>query len=268
MTPLIRKLTIGADPEVFVCLADKDTPASAIGLLGGTKEAPRAVDFGAVQEDNVLAEFNIEPASTEDEFVHNINAVHTTLRLLLPDGLYTKVISSHEYSLEELESFGKQAMEFGCDPDFSAYTGQANDAPSARSTLRTAGGHIHVGYENPNPFDSYDIARAMDLFLGIPSVLMDHDTRRRSMYGQAGACRLKSYGVEYRVLSNFWLGNDDLMRWAYRQTIRAAQEAERVVDEGSGTTYEVPWGRIQEIINTSDKRAAEELVRYCDLEVA
>lgn len=266
MTPLTRKITVGADPEVFVC--DISGPKSAIGLLGGTKEAPRPVDFGAVQEDNVLAEFNIEPASTEEEFLHNLNVVHTTLRLLLPDGLYTAAISSHEYDMEYLQSLGRQAMEFGCDPDFNAYTCQANEAPSSRSTLRTAGGHIHVGYNDPNPFDSYDIARAMDLYLGVPSVLMDEDVRRRSMYGKSGACRIKPYGVEYRVLSNFWLRDDNHMAWAYRQAVRAAHEFEGVVDELSKSTANVPWQVIQDTINNSDRRMAEQLVRECDLEVA
>ena len=53
-------ITIGADPELF--LRDGDAITSAIGLIGGDKYEPRLVTLGAVQEDNVLAEFNIDPA--------------------------------------------------------------------------------------------------------------------------------------------------------------------------------------------------------------
>lgn len=55
-------------------------------------------------------------------------------------------------------------------------------------------GHIHIGYNNPEIEKSVDIIKAMDLFLGIPSILMDKDTLRRSRYGKAGAFRFKSYG--------------------------------------------------------------------------
>ena len=34
----------------------------------------------------------------------------------------------------------------------------------------------------------------MDLFLGVPSILIDPDTERRKMYGKAGDYRLKEYG--------------------------------------------------------------------------
>lgn len=269
MTPLNRKITVGADPELFI-VDGKGMVGSAIGLLGGTKEVPRVVPRGAVQEDNVLAEFNIDPASTEEEFVHNLNAVRTTLNLLLPEGLYTSVLTSHEYDEDVLTSFGPQALEFGCDPDFNAYTGSVNPPPGARTTLRTAGGHIHVGYPRANQLDSNDVIRAMDLFLGVPSVLLDNDTRRRSLYGRAGACRYKNYGVEYRTLSNFWLGSNELMSWAYRQTLRAVDAALSgdLIDEEKETTMGCEWGHIQSIINNSDRQEASKLLQQLDQEVA
>jgi hypothetical protein len=46
---------------------------------------------------------------------------------------------------------------------------------------------------------------------------MDKDTERRQMYGKAGANRLKSFGFEYRVLSNFWLNSTDNMEWVWEQ---------------------------------------------------
>lgn len=48
----------------------------------------------------------------------------------------------------------------------------------------------------------------MDLFCGIPSVLIDRskDAKiRRMLYGKAGDFRKPNYGLEYRSLSNFWI---------------------------------------------------------------
>ena len=59
--------TIGADPEIL--LRDSDYLYRSVeGLIGGTKNAPVPIEglpsgFGA-QEDNVMLEFNIPPATT------------------------------------------------------------------------------------------------------------------------------------------------------------------------------------------------------------
>ena len=53
----------GCDPEFF--LKDKTGKfISAIGLVGGSKEEPKAIGNGCfVQEDNVAVEFNIPPVN-------------------------------------------------------------------------------------------------------------------------------------------------------------------------------------------------------------
>lgn len=73
-------------------------------------------------------------------------------------------------------------------------------------------------YEKKGEFLTSPISKALvrpemtvpliDLFCGIPSVLVDRDENarfRRHLYGKAGECRLPKYGIEYRTLSNFWL---------------------------------------------------------------
>ncbi len=49
----------------------------------------------------------------------------------------------------------------------------------------------------------------MDLFIGITSLFLDDDNLRRSMYGKAGCFRNKSFGVEYRVVRNFWITTEN-----------------------------------------------------------
>ena len=240
-------ISVGADPEVFV--TDGTNIISGVGLVGGTKYAPIPVYKGAVQEDNVLAEFNIDPARTSRDFVGNITSVMEQLRQRLhPNNI--EIVASHDFTQATLMRSGRQALLFGCDPDFNAYTGEKNTPPSALQTLRTAGGHVHVGYGGEvTESRNKDIIRAMDLYLGVPSVLLDDDQRRRSMYGMAGAYRTKAYGVEYRSLSNFWLLHTDLMAWVFSQTI-AAVTAGRTFNDA----------RVADVINGGDRSGAQELI--------
>lgn len=237
---------IGADPEVFI-KDDKGSIISAIGLIGGTKKEPIPVPQGGLQEDNVLAEFNIDPAGDCFTFIDNIQTVMRSLEEKLPKGYEIAIQSSHHFTEEYLLSQPPSALEFGCNSDMNAYTGQQNPAPDAcATTLRTAGGHIHVSYPDPTPERSFEIVRNMDILLGIPSVCLDLDNERRTLYGKAGACRIKAYGVEYRTLSNFWLRDILTMQWAYEQTTRAIEglwgwnvnpglsdeEVQRIINEG------------------------------------
>jgi hypothetical protein len=95
-----------------------------------------------------------------------------------------------------------------------------------------------------------------EFLLGIPSVLLDDDTRRRSMYGAAGAIRIKAYGVEYRVLSNFWVENASLQRWVFENAslcVDMESHLEAYLDQFSEDV-------VQECINNSDVELAKHIV--------
>jgi len=109
------------------------------------------------------------------------------------------------------------------DPDLNVYLKQQNESPSSNTTLRTCGGHIHIGYDNPSIETSEKIVYAMDMMLGLDSIILDSDVKRRSMYGKAGSFRFKPYGLEYRTLSNFWIKNDKSIEWTYDRTIKAIE---------------------------------------------
>jgi hypothetical protein len=262
---VLTNVTLGADPEVFVRYSD-GTLSSAIGKIGGSKEHPKPVRLGAIQEDNVLAEFNIDPASSKEEFIHNIKTVLSELEIALEvHKLEALIQSSHTYEIDQLLGWGDKALEFGCGAEWDAYTQQVKKAPNgALGGLRTAGGHIHVGYDDPFELGNYSLGRMMDFALGIPSVLMDTDTGRRALYGQAGAIRHKPYGVEYRTLSNFWIKSEELMAWAYEQTLWSTQNLDKLDD----FLLAVPEKKLQKIINKSNKASALAICRELGLEVA
>lgn len=264
---ILTDVLVGADPEVFVADGGPEgLIVSVIGKLGGTKTCPLMVDGGGLQEDNVLAEFNIDPAKTKLEFVGGISKVmHELARKLSQQGLNISVKSSHEFDMDYLIAQGPQALEFGCGTEWSAYTGKALPKPAGEASgLRTAGGHIHVGYFDPWEDGNQWMAQMLDIILGVPSVLVDKDKMRRKLYGSAGSIRHKPYGVEYRSLSNFWLANDNLKGWVYDQVLWAAanlpllEEMQRVAGGKD---------RIQNIINSSDESAAKRVVSELNLEI-
>lgn len=258
-----QNIMLGCDPELFMADITGKLRASC-GLIGGSKEHPLPLPIGegfAVQEDNVAIEFNIPPARNADEFVASIKKA----MVFLNDAVDTM----HGFKLVNLSaaSFPKDQLEhdkakvFGCDPDFNAWTGDRNPRPSADDpTLRSCGGHVHVGFDK-SVMSGQAIMRTMDLFLGVPSVLMDKGELRKQLYGKAGAYREKPYGYEYRTLSNFWVWDDRLVSWVWENTERAVEAvgAQFVVDEHKD--------RILEAINNNNKKVAEELVKEFNLEV-
>lgn len=248
---------VGCDPEFF--LKDGNNYRSAVGLIGGSKEAPLPIDNdgSAILEDNVAVEFNTKPAESYEEFRSGIHKVLDYLREKLP-GLEFSRESAVSFPKEELNTL--QAQEFGCMPDYDAWRMCENDKPHADDpNLRSAGGHIHVGSSiaKSNPIH---VIRAMDLFLGVPSVKLDRGTRRRELYGKAGSFRFKDYGAEYRTLSNFWIFDDHLIHWAYEGTQRALE----FVDDGSVIQPEHEF-LIQRCINTSNMSDYETLARAYSL---
>ncbi len=224
----MRKILIGADPELFMRNPNSGEFMSAHGLVPGTKREPHKVPFGAVQIDGTALEFNIDPASTVDEFLHNIQAVKQTLADYVPGyNVVAEPVALYDQEYFDWEVPG-EAKELGCDPDYNAWTLDKNPRPDpGNRPFRTASGHIHIGWtEGMDPFSDMhfqecaDVARQMDYYLGIHSLLWDKDGTRRELYGKAGAFRPKSYGMEYRVLSNRWLSSPELIRWVYNQAVK------------------------------------------------
>lgn len=203
----------GCDPELFV-KDEKGQYVSAAGLIPGTKEAPHRVEHGAVQVDGMAAEFNIDPAESFEDWNRNIMAVMGQLQQFLPKGYTLDAVPSVVFDETIFKEAPDEAKLLGCTPDFNAWTGGINSPPSDPSNpfLRTASGHVHIGWTDDVPADDVqhilncrDLVKQFDWYLGAWSLSHDSDPIRRRLYGRAGACRYKPYGVEYRVLSNFWV---------------------------------------------------------------
>lgn len=256
---------LGSDPEYFL-VDNNGKHISVIGMVGADKWNPRQLEEMepgfTVQEDNVAVEFGIPPASSGLELYANLFAVKTVSQKLFP-GLKFSKLSAVVFDKDQL--LHPAAQQFGCEPDFDAWldptvdkygnAGNINPKPTADNCdLRSAGGHIHIETTE----EPLAVVRSMDLFLGVPSVLMDEGDLRKQLYGKRGAHRVKPYGVEYRVLSNYWTESKELCTWVWRNTERALKNI------GSAEFFDE---RIREAINNNNKTVAEELVYECGLDV-
>jgi hypothetical protein len=262
----MAKILVGCDPEVFV---KKDGVfKSAHGLIVGNKKSPQKIHRGAVQVDGMALEFNIDPAASEDEFCLNVQDVFNAMCAMVPGYEVVATPVAH-FDPAYMKQQPEEALELGCDPDFNAWTGMANPRPDGERAFRTASGHVHIGWTNGVDASSgIHLAQAnaavkqMDFYLGLPSLLYDPDSERREMYGKAGACRYKPYGVEYRTLSNAWLKSEKLMRWVFRAVQKGME------DLMQGKELVKTFGDVQEIINTSNVTEAKAIIKHAKLEIA
>lgn len=249
------QVLVGADPELFLQNPNSKEFISAHTYVPGTKYEPWKVKAGAIQVDGTALEFNIDPAATAEEFVRNIATVQESFRDWIPPGYQVVAEPAVVFQDNYFKSLPESALELGCEPDFNAYTGEANPRPDGSGPMRTGSGHVHVGWTSEKDvrstnhlLDCRDVVKQMDYALGIHSLLWDPDNRRRSMYGMAGAFRPKSYGVEYRVLSNRWLASPALQTWIF-DTVQKAMR-----DLASGRRYFSEFGEdlAQSIINKNE----------------
>lgn len=259
------QILLGTDPEVFMKQHGKFI--SAHGMVEGDKESPYLVKDGAVQVDGMALEFNTDPAASLEEFVGNVDSVLAQLKEMVPDYEVVATPVAH-FGYDYIQSQPEKAKELGCDPDFNAYTGKENEVPNAELPFRTGAGHVHLGWtegadiQDPIHFAAcMSIVKQLDFYLGLVSLTFDTESERRAMYGAAGAFRPKSYGVEYRTLSNAWLASQGLIAWVWK----AANKAVESTMAGENLTEQ--YGDIQTIINTSDVDAARQLIQEIGLEV-
>ena len=263
------ELLIGQDTELFLKKADKFI--SAYGIIPGSKDRPYPVKKGAVQVDGMALEINTIPTKNFDQFKNNINTVLSRLQDMIPADCEMTVCPTAHFDLDYMNNQPIEAKMLGCDPDFNAYTGEINSPPPMHPTMRTAAGHIHLGWtegkdiEDPEHFlECQEVVKQLDYFLGVPSLFHDSDQERRQMYGKAGSFRPKSYGVEYRVLSNYWILQEDFMREIFDNCKRAFSSFKA----GSNTDLWYKNNRkytAQQVINSGDIGRAMSIMKELSL---
>lgn len=265
-------ITFGSDPE-FMITNKQGILKSAIGIVNGTKE--NRFDLGKGHKayyDNVLAECQIAPSQSAEEAIENFGecfkryAKHIAPYIMKPQAsaIYPESECQHD-----------DAKKFGCDPEFCAYEVMVCDPPECTTTFRSGGGHIHIGFQNGVKLPEMTneekeiitwnriwVIRMCDLFIGIPSVLIDHDPtskERRKLYGGAGTHRIPPHGVEYRSLSNFWCAEPKKVALMYDLSNFIVEE---VLTSGLHLKLwdkEIAPNQLKKTINSGDDKNAQKI---------
>lgn len=233
-------ILIGADPEFFVRSKKTNELISAHGLIAGTKANPIPMGPGHAQVDGMALEINVPPAKNAKEFIDGFKGVMNALEKELPDFKFDFSPVAH-FGADVIRNQPREARELGCEPDFNAHNGgKANPRPNAETPFRTASGHVHIGWtqdqdtQDPDHLEACNmLSKQLDFYLGLPSLLWDSDPTRRQLYGKAGCYRPKSYGMEYRTLSNAWLTDDEYIKFVVEQSKTAFENLVQQINLGS-----------------------------------
>ena len=262
---------LGCDPEFF--LKDKATgkvvPAPLVGATKGDKANPETLgQHGAWQVDGLAMEFNITPSENLSTFANRTNQVLSMMRNRV-DKMYDFDHSPTAYfTQEDFDKLTEKQLELGCDPDYDAYSGAENPRPEQVGFMRTAAGHIHIGWGQDIPVDHPDhlehcrlLVRNLDALMGLPMVLFEgeEDAKRRQMYGAAGAFRPKSYGVEYRTPSNVWV-KDSAARTQMLTGVYNTLYLMIMIPDALRSVLNGKEDEIRRCINQNDKKDAMALI--------
>lgn len=228
---------LGSDPELFVATNGK--------VVGAEKVIPQEgirTQYSSIVLDGVQLELHPAPNTCRALIANDFKAIFKKLKTTLDaKGASASFDPVVKMSKEELASLSKAARELGCAPSKNVADPTATIKVPKNFRTRSAGGHIHIqmvpgsGYLNNRYYDkSYNEAlsptniqqfvKLLDCMVGLPSVLIDRDpsaAERRKTYGRASEHRdhtqkaAGGLGIEYRVLSNYWLRSYQLMSFVH-----------------------------------------------------
>lgn len=259
--------TAGSDPEMFVFAGPKLLPA--FEFLPHKEKAAVGMESVQAYWDGFQAEFRMHSSG------YCLDGLCADLQCGLMKILFAarKHNPSAKLSIKNVVRISKETLanaddpfvELGCLPSQNLYGLVGGRVENPRELrYRFAGGHMHFGSENAIAHEQS--VKMLDAILGVWSVgaAQSFDSPiRRQYYGLAGEYRTPRYcynffGLEYRVLSNFWMCHPALMMITY--------EIGRLAMKLATTEYADQWlapkEEVIEAIQTQNvKLAAKILMR-------
>jgi len=282
----------GIDPELFV-LKSGGRLATSIHLVKGFKSAKSYTNSSTgwvkSKTDGFAFEFTSNPTGCRDYLFPSIANGIKDFHEQNPGYRLSAKASMKLTKASVAGSPPEGVCEYGCVPDRDGYKliEKTPEFESYQSMDRFTGGHIHWASGSYDSATSALKAKRMaalallfDAHVAVPLVAAIGETNdygealRRTYYGQAGSHRVKSYGVEYRVLSGMFLSSPFITTWALGQVRKTATKTGpfhmlrmndadlKVYVKGLFNTLRLD--EVQDIINNHDVKAARAYVKWTD----
>lgn len=248
--------TTGCDPEIFV--VDKDDK-----VIPAWKFLPEEANSLGLSNipcywDGAQAEFSPPGQPCLERLV---DSIRVGLEKVLNQALFVdpkaKLTTKNVVEIPETIRKGSDIkyIRFRCTPSYNVYDDPGGGIPDAiEYPWRCAGGHIHIGsFRKWSAPCIKQGVEALDGILGVLGVSLAEnidDPERRKTYGRAGEFRLPKHGIEYRVLSNFWLVHPAIAHF----TLEIARAA---FNFGINGLYKLHW--------KADQEAVRDVINYCDI---
>ncbi len=232
-----NEIAVGCDAEGFL-LNKNGKPVSVEGLLGGLKGAPEKCEGGGYLEDCVAFEINPDPVPVSvgaEQFVRNIRSCIAAVEVKA-QALNLSISLTPVQLFRKAQLSSEQANVSGCAVSYDAWQLERLDPIDlSKTNSRFASGDVHVSWPETEqgPYSRVNVARYLDLLIGITEVQVTERSVRNKFYGRAGTHRPTPYGVEYKAAGNFWLGTDEQIKWVFRQ---AEQAVTRSLEDGDGSS--------------------------------
>lgn len=206
----------GCDPELFV----QDASGRIVGAERIINNRAKSILGGRAVLDGVQLELHPAPQMCRANLGNGIQYIFQALRehLARPEfrekGFKICFSPFVEISKKEHQALSEETRILGCNPSLNVYKESPLRVNPLTYRKRSAGGHIHIGSISFEPRMKTDpeiakrLVRVLDIIVGNTCVMVDRDpfaALRRRNYGRAGEYRLPPHGLEYRVLSNFWM---------------------------------------------------------------
>lgn len=192
-------LRVGSDPEFFFVKDNKVIPSVEV----------IDTETNAVKRDGFQGELNpMADSCREVAGVRIARAITEANKIAKKVGATLTFNMSTVIEPDVWKRSASGLKRFGCNPTQNVHEKEFKRSTGMREKFRSAGGHVHIQLTDPLKRKVTEIVKVMDIMVGNTCVLIDRDpanARRRKIYGRAGEHRIKPYGLEYRVPSNFWL---------------------------------------------------------------
>ena len=237
-------VNISSDPEFFIRNKKTGAIVSSIPIVKNTKEKPADLGGGVLcYVDNVAVECSLPVVNSRAGFIDLIQSTINKINGFIGENYEAVPLAAYSFPDEELTHPG--ANEIGCSPFFIGRTLEQAMPPELPKGYRSAGFHLHIGREDfktceddwaIDPMSKVNIGNAMDVYVGIPSVIFDNSEESRSrkkIYTQScSAHRPTKYGVEYRPLSSGVMRNPELVGLVYDLSMLAINKSQETEDFG------------------------------------